>query len=409
MPVDLIIRNIGELVYFKEEGLEIIEKASVAVSEGKIVAVGPEKTVLDSIEVSESTTFIDAHGHSVIPAFVDPHTHLIYGGCRHEEFLARLKGKEYLELMKEGKGINYTVSLTRKESIESLKESSLTRLQQMIANGILTVEIKSGYGLNLETEKKILQVADTLKDPSQIDIVTTFLGAHAIPTEFAGNRREYINLLTEIMIPELREYAQFIDIFIDKGAFTVDEAREIFRCAEKYNYDLKMHIDELSYTGAAKLANEFEITSAEHLEYTSEQDLEIFKERNVTPVLLPGTYFFLKSQKKPAVEVMRELNLPVALGTDHNPGTSPLYSQSLVMALAVFLYDMGIEEALRGATWNAARALKLHHKKGNIAVGMDADMLILSTHSFVHLVYEIGNNQIETLIKKGKPLSIRSI
>ncbi|HRD22951.1 MAG TPA: imidazolonepropionase [Candidatus Hydrothermia bacterium] len=408
MRADLIVKNIGELVYFRDFNLETINGAAIAVKDGKIAAFGTENEVLESFEISNTTSIIDAENNAVIPAFVDPHTHLIYAGCRHEEFLAKLKGEEYLKLLKEGRGINYTVALTRRESKENLMKLTLKRLNQLKMTGTLTVEIKSGYGLDFENEKKMLEIANMLRKISDIDIVPTFLGAHAIPPEFSSNRASYINLIVNKMIPEFTHLAEFIDIFIDDGAFTVDEAREIFKQAESAGYKIKMHIDELSYTGAAKLATEFSIVSAEHMEYTPPEDLEILKERNVVAVLLPSTYFFMKSKRRPCIEAMRELKLPIALGTDHNPGTSPFYSQPLIMALAVFLYDMSVEEVLLATTLNAAKALNLENTKGNIGIGMDADFLILNAHSFVHLVYEVGSNLIGTIISKGKNISIHS-
>ncbi|MEO0258244.1 MAG: imidazolonepropionase [candidate division WOR-3 bacterium] len=407
MQADLLIKNIGELVYFENKNLKTITKAALVIENGKIADFGPEREILDKYE-RENIRVIDVEGKSVIPAFVDPHTHLIYAGCRHEEFLAKLKGKDYVELLKEGKGINYTVSLTRKESKESLYSFALERLYEMQKHGTLTVEIKSGYGLNYETEKKMLETARLLRETSNTCVITTFLGAHAIPPEFTADRKGYIREITQRMLPDFKSLATFVDIFIDKGAFTVEEAYEILSVANNLGYKIKMHIDELSYTGACKLVREFDVISCEHMEYTKEEDLIILKEKDVTCVLLPGTYFFMRATQKPLVSVMRELGLSMALGTDHNPGTSPFYSQSLIMAMGVFLYNMSVEEALMGVTTNAAKALGIEEEKGNIKIGMDADILILNTHSFVHLVYEVGRNLIDKIIKSGRIINIRS-
>ncbi|MEO0242235.1 MAG: imidazolonepropionase [candidate division WOR-3 bacterium] len=407
MQADLLIKNIGELVYFENKNLKTLTKAALVIENGKIADFGPEREILDKYE-RENIKVIDVEGKSVIPAFVDPHTHLIYAGCRHEEFLAKLKGKDYVELLKEGKGINYTVSLTRKESKESLYSFALERLYEMQKHGTLTVEIKSGYGLNYETEKKMLETARLLRETSNTCVITTFLGAHAIPPEFTADRKGYIREITQRMLPDFKSLATFVDIFIDKGAFTVEEAYEILSVANNLGYKIKMHIDELSYTGACKLVREFNVISCEHMEYTTEEDLIILKEKDVTCVLLPGTYFFMRATQKPLVSAMRELGLSMALGTDHNPGTSPFYSQSLIMAMGVFLYNMSVEEALMGVTTNAAKALGIEEEKGNIKIGMDADILILNTHSFVHLVYEVGRNLIDKIIKSGRIINIRS-
>ncbi|MEO0265213.1 MAG: imidazolonepropionase [candidate division WOR-3 bacterium] len=407
MQADLLIKNIGELVYFENKNLKTLTKAALVIENGKIADFGPEREILDKYK-RENIRVIDVEGKSVIPAFVDPHTHLIYAGCRHEEFLAKLKGKDYVELLKEGKGINYTVSLTRKESKESLYSLAFERLYEMQKHGTLTVEIKSGYGLNYETEKKMLETARLLRETSNTCVITTFLGAHAIPPEFTADRKGYIREITQRMLPDFKSLATFVDIFIDKGAFTVEEAYEILSVANNLGYKIKMHIDELSYTGACKLVREFDVISCEHMEYTKEEDLIILKEKDVTCVLLPGTYFFMRATQKPLVSMMRELGLSMALGTDHNPGTSPFYSQSLIMAMGVFLYNMSVEEALMGVTTNAAKALGIEEKKGNIKIGMDADILILNTHSFVHLVYEVGRNLIDKIIKSGRIINIRS-
>jgi imidazolonepropionase len=408
MQADLIVKNIGELVYFEGNELKIFTNAAIAVKDGKILDFGKQKEILDEFQ-SENTKIVDAEGKSVIPAFVDPHTHLIYAGCRHEEFLAKIKGKAYVELLKEGKGINYTVFLTRKEDKESLYSAAWQRLAEMQRHGTLTLEIKSGYGLEYEAEKKILEVANLLGKVSNSFITTTFLGAHTLPPEYATNRKAYVKLITERMLPDFKNLATFCDIFIDEGAFNLEEAYEILMNAHKLGYKLKMHVDQLSYTGACKLSKEFNVVSCEHMEYTPEEDLEILRERNVVSVLLPGAYLFTKANKKPLVKVMRELGIPMALGTDHNPGTSPLYSQSLIMALGVFIYDMTVEEALMGVTINAAKALALESQKGNIKKGEDADFLILNAHSFVHLVYEFGRNLVDKIVKSGKIINIHSI
>ncbi|MGB9824967.1 MAG: imidazolonepropionase [Candidatus Hydrothermia bacterium] len=408
MQADLIVRNIGELVYFEENELKIFTNAAIAVKDGKILDFGKQKEILDEFQ-GENTKVIDAEGKSVIPAFVDPHTHLIYAGCRHEEFLAKIKGKAYVDLLKEGKGINYTVSLTRKEGKESLYSAAVQRLAEMQKHGTLTLEIKSGYGLDYETEKKILEVANLLGKVSDSLVITTFLGAHTIPPEYATDRKAYVKLITERMLPDFKNLATFCDIFIDEGAFNIDEAYEILENAHKLGYKIKMHVDQLSYTGACKLSKEFNVISCEHMEYTSEEDLEILKERKVVAVLLPGAYLFTKSNKKPLVKVMRELGIPMALGTDHNPGTSPFYSQPLIMALGVLLYDMTVEEALMGVTVNASRALALEDKKGNVKKGEDADFLILNAHSFVHLAYEVGRNLVDKIVRAGKVINIHSI
>jgi len=406
MKVDLIIKNIGELVFFEEvhekPELKTLNHGAIAVQGELIAEMGKEQDVLKKVEINSDTVIIDAEGKTVIPGFVDPHTHLVYAGCRHNELELRLNGKSYLEILKAGGGIIQTVKATRNSSEDELLNLAKKRIDILVSYGTTTVEIKSGYGLSTESELKILRVIEKLKNISPVDIISTFLGAHAIPPEFQGAREEYVNLILNEMLKEAKKYSAFCDVFLDEGAFTYEEAKRILKKAKKLGYKLKLHADELSNSGGAKLAGELGAVSADHLDYPDEEGLYKMGKSGTVAVLLPGTGFFLKSPQKPPVGLMRKLGIPIALATDHNPGSSPLYSQALSMTFGVFNYGLTPEEALMAVTLNAAKAIDMHNKVGNIKKGLQADLLILDAHSYIHLIYEVGHNLVETVIKKGK-------
>jgi len=394
MKVDLIIKNIGELVFFEENHgkpeLKTINDAAVAVQGELIADVGAESDVFKRVEIDSETRIIDAKGKTVIPGFVDPHTHLVYAGCRHNELQLRLEGKSYLEILKAGGGIIQTVKATRSADEDELLKLAKKRIDIMVTHGTTTIEIKSGYGLSTESELKILRVIEKLKN-----------------TEFRDKRDEYVNLIIDEMLKETKKYSVFCDVFLDEGAFTFEEAKRILTKARELGFKLKLHADELSNSGGAKLAGELGAISADHLDYPDEEGLHKMKKSGTVAVLLPGTGFFLKSSQKPPVELMRKLEIPIALATDHNPGSSPLYSQSLSMTFGVFNYGLTPEEALMGVTLNAAKAIGMEGKVGNIKRGLQADLLILDAHSYVHLMYEVGHNLVETVIKKGKVIKSR--
>jgi len=411
MKADLIVRGIEELATpFGNEAplrgdaqgkVKIIKGAAIAVSGEKIIAVGPEEEVISSVKFDSDTEVIDASGKAVIPGFVDPHTHLVYAGCRHEEFLLRLRGAKYEEILKKGGGILDTVKRTRDASREDLLEEARRRAWEAFYSGTTTIEIKSGYGLDRETELKILDVAKRIGEETPLDVVTTYLGAHAIPPEYRNRREEYIEFVVE-MLPVVREKADFVDVFCDDGAFTEDESREILKKAKELGFGLKIHADEITSSGGSRVAGELGALSADHLENIDNEGVESLKRGKVLGTLLPGTSFFLKLKKHAPARKLIDKGIPIALGTDHNPGSCPILSQAIIMSLGVFLLDMMPDEALNAVTINAAHAIGLGDKIGSLEVGKQADFLILKAHSYIHIPYEFGRNLVETVVKRGK-------
>jgi len=292
-----------------------------------------------------------------------------------------------------------TVQKTRASSEETLFLMALQRLDEMLRLGTTTVEIKTGYGLDLKNELKMLQVIQRLKESAVQDLVATFLGAHVIPPEYRTHRQDFVQEVIQ-WLPKARSMAEFVDVFMDEGAFTADETREILTVARDLGYRIKLHADELANTGGAQLAAEFHAVSADHLVHTDPEGFEALNRAGTVPILLPATSFFLRSPYARAVEMWRQ-GLPVALATDHNPGTSPTYSMPFVMQLAVF--EMGLQpwQALVAATAHAARALGLENRVGTLDPGKQADLVILDAESYIHLVYELGRPLIAAVFKRG--------
>ncbi len=404
---ELLIFNIGELV--TAEGgsalppsrvrLKVFKDAGIFIKNGRISDIGPSG---DLIKKYGSSFSIDVDGMVVVPGFVDPHTHLIYAGCRHDEFLRKLHGESYVEILKEGGGINSTVMATREAEEEALVELAKYRADLMLAGGTTTVEIKSGYGLDYQNEKKILEVANRLKDEVSQDIVVTFLGAHTIPVEFRDRREEYLELIVSRMLPDFRHLAEFTDIFVEDGAFSPDEARVILKKAKDIGYGIKVHADQLNDLGGGGLAADFGAVSAEHLDYVSSESLKKMSQNGTVGVLLPTSTFFMRGKRRPPVELFRRYDVPMALATDHNPGTSPYYSMHSAMVFGVLYFGMTPEEAFLAATLNAAASINRGNLLGTVEVGKQADLLVLNTHSWVHLFYEPDRNPVEVVIKRGR-------
>lgn len=403
MELDLLVKDLDELATFDSKlGFVVKSKVSVGIKDGKFEVIGPSRVVNKEFRAKIT---IDAKGLTMIPGFVDCHTHLVYAGCRHEEFQLRLRGISYSDILKKGGGINYTVKLTRETSERELLELVKERAYKFLRNGITTLEIKTGYGLDYENEFKILRVIRELKKEVPLDIFATFMPLHAIPPEFKDRRGEYVEL-AKSWLKEAREYADFVDVFMDEGAFEFHEAMEFLEEASKYGFKLKIHADELSQSNGAYLASQMKCISAEHLCYSNEEDFLKMKENYVVPVVLPITSFFLKSGKWADARKMLDLGLPVALATDHNPGTSPVFNSFLVLWLSVFKLNLTMEEAVTGFSYNSAKALGVESEIGSIEIGKKADFLLLRCHSFVHLFYELDDpsDLIVWVFKNGKPV-----
>ena len=411
MKADLFIDKIEELVPVSGEGPLsgerqstpfVIKGGAVAISGDRIIAAGERKAVLKEAEITGETLIIDASGKTVIPGFVDPHTHLLYGGCRHWEYEERLKGTTYLEILKKGGGINDTVRATRSTDDGELLDGLMKRLRILLKLGTTSLEIKTGYGLSLQEELRLLKIIKRAKSRSLQDIAVTLLGAHAIPSEYRDRREEYVQLMAGEMLDVARGMADFVDVFQDEGAFTYEEARKILKRAGKLGYGLKLHADELSSSRGAELAGELGAVSADHLTHPSEKGLELMRRSGTVAVLLPGTTFFLGSGEYAPARKFIDMGIPVALATDHNPGTCPIYSMAEIIGLSVRFLGLTPYEALVASTINAAYAIRIGEKTGSLAPGKQADLLILDAHSYVHIPYEFGRNLVETVIKKGK-------
>ncbi|MGJ3222256.1 imidazolonepropionase [Geobacillus thermoleovorans] len=402
--VTLAGSSAAPLVKEKMSDLGIIENGSVWIENGTIVAVGADdelaRQFADRLAEAE---VIDAKGKTVTPGLVDPHTHLVYAGSREHEWTMRLHGATYMEIMNAGGGIHATTKATREASEEMLYEESKRRLDQFLLHGVTTVEAKSGYGLSLEHEIKQLEIAKRLHDTHPVDIVSTFLGAHAVPPEWKHDPDEYVRLVIDEMIPEAARLglAEFNDVFCERGVFTPDQARLILEAGKEHGLTPKIHADEIEPYGGAELAAEVGAISADHLLRASDEGLRRMAERGVIGVLLPGTAFFLMTKAADARRLI-DAGVPVALATDCNPGSSPTVSLPLVMSLACLHMGMTPAEAMAAATINAAHAIGRGHLVGSLEPGKKADLVIFNVPNYVQIMYHYGVNHAETVIKGGK-------
>lgn len=390
----ILIKKASEILTMTD-GIGLIKDGSILIEDGIIKQVGN----LDICQTKFET--IDARGWVIMPGFVDAHTHLVFAGTREDEFAMRIAGKKYEKIAKEGGGIANTVFATRKATEDELYKLAQKRISNLIKEGTTTVEIKSGYGLSLSEEMKILRIIKKLKENSPIDIIPTYL-VHTVPLHM--KIRDYVDLVTEEIIPEVvqERLALFCDIFCDKTAFNNKESEKILKRAKEFEFKLKIHADELSNSGGAKLAAKLGCVSADHLIYTTKTGIKDMKNTGVIPVLLPGTSLFLKIRKKPKIEVFNKLKMPVAISSDFNPGTCMIYSMPKIISLACILYGMTIEKAFEGATANSARALDLFGKIGIIRPGAQADLVIFDIDHYRKIVYQFGEDFVMAVIKKGK-------
>ncbi len=346
---------------------------------------------------------LDGTGKTLLPGFVDPHTHLVFGGTREEEFSMRLRGESYMAIMEKGGGIKYSVRKTREASFEELFTQAEKTLKNMAELGITTEEAKSGYGLNKDTELKQLRVVKKLMETSPIELVSTFMGAHDIPLEYQGRDREFLDFLIDEVLPVVKEenLAEFGDIFTEKNVFTVEDSRVYLKKMREAGLKLKIHADEINDLGGAALAAELSLVSADHLLKANEEGLQKMKEAGVIPVLLPLTAFSLKEEFAKARHMI-DLGLPVAMGTDFNPGSCYSFSVPLMLSLGTLYMGMTPEEALTAVTLNSAAALERADRIGTIEEGKEADLILIDAPSYRFLTYHFGMNLVTTTLKKGK-------
>jgi imidazolonepropionase len=413
-PTTLIIQNTRQLLTMRSdhkgprtgkqmEDLGIIEDGAVAVSDDTIIAVGKTKKVLDQLKIDKKTKVIDARDKVVLPGFIDCHTHPVFANTREEEFEMRIRGKSYQEIAASGGGIKSSVKALRSKSKEKLIKLAIPRLDRMLSYGTTTIEAKSGYGLSLEDEIKMLEVIAELNRIHPIDLIPTFLGAHEIPEEYKNKRREYIKLIIEKMIPEVakRKLAVFCDIFCEKGVFDIEESREILNAAKKHGFKLKLHADQLTPLGGAKLAAELGAISADHLEFIDDEGIRMMKQAGVIGVLLPGACYGLGIKEYPPARRMIDEGLPVALATDFNPGSSMTESVPIILSLACLMMWMTPAEAITASTINSACTVDKASEVGSIEAGKKADLVIWDVQNYKEIPYHYGVNLVDQVIKKG--------
>ena len=414
--VDLIIKNAGELLTlspsFKEEsGLGMIQNGAAAIEKGRIFWVGKTEELSGKFSLNRDGREMNATGKVVMPGLIDAHTHLVFAGSRENEFEQRIQGLSYQEIAGRGGGILSTVEATRNSSFDELFSLGKKRLDRMLSKGVTTVEAKSGYGLSLQDEIKILTVMKALQESHPIDIVPTFLGAHTLPKEFREDRTHYVDLLIEEMIPKVAQerLAEFCDVFCEEKAFTLEESKQILETGKRYGLKPKIHADQLSSGGGAELAAEVHAYSADHLEYASPEGIRKMAEKGVTAVLLPGASFFLSMKKYPPARDMIEQGVAVSLATDLNPGSSMTESLPMMMTMGCTMYKLLPKEVIQATTIHAARSMGREKEIGSLEVGKQADLLVLDIPNYRYLPYHFGVDHVETVIKKGEIIYQRPV
>ncbi|AMD57898.1 imidazolonepropionase [Agrobacterium tumefaciens] len=387
------------------EGIGAIEKGVIAVSSGRIAFAGPESDLPADLAAAEQIT--DCDGRWITPALIDCHTHLVFGGNRAMEFEMRLNGATYEEIAKAGGGIVSSVRDTRAVSEDVLVAQALPRLDTLLSEGVSTIEIKSGYGLDIDTELKMLRVARRLETLRPVRIVTSYLAAHATPAEYKGRNGDYI---TDVVLPGLEKaqaegLVDAVDGFCEGIAFSVEEIARVFEKARQLGLPVKLHAEQLSNLGGAALAASCGGLSADHLEYLDESGARALAKAGTVAVLLPGAFYALREKQAPPMQALRDAGATIALATDCNPGTSPLTSLLLTMNMGATLFRMTVEECLAATTRNAAKALGLPAETGTLEAGKSADLAIWDIERPAELVYRIGFNPLHARIFKGQKVS----
>ena len=386
----------------------LIDNGAVAVANGKIAWVGKSEKLPAHLYHS-CPEKVDCKGQLVTPGLIDCHTHLVYGGNRAREFEMRLNGASYEEIARAGGGIVSTVMATRSASEEELFDQALPRLQGLISEGITTIEIKSGYGLNVEDELKMLRVARRLGNTLSVEVVTSFLGAHALPPEFTGREDEYIDLVCEQALPAAiaENLADAVDAFCEGIAFSPQQVARVFDVAAEHGLPIKLHAEQLSDLKGAVMAASRNALSVDHLEYLSPEDVPVLAKHDTVAVLLPGAFYCLRETKLPPVDALRQHHVCMALASDSNPGSSPVGSLLLMLNMACTLFRMTPEEALAGVTRNAAKALGIEDQAGTLEYGKQASMVWWQAHHPSELSYRIGGNPCQRIMFKGNDSFIK--
>ena len=409
---DLVIVDAAQLLTLKGpaprrreslKDLSLIEGGCLAARGGRIVFAGTRDQFEAEVALDDPADVIDASDRVVMPGFVDCHTHLPFAGSREQEFARRLAGASYQEIAAAGGGIMSTVRATRAATDEELLDAVLQRMDRMLLEGTTTCEAKSGYGLTVADELRLLRVLARASELHPVDIVPTFLGAHTVPAEMKDRRDSYVRMVIEEMIPAVsaERIAEYCDVFCEKGAFTVEESRRILQAGSAAGLKPRLHADQLTSCGGAELAAELGAASADHLERASDDGLRSLARAGVTGVLLPGASFCMREAHWAPARRMIELGVAPALATDLNPGTCNTESMQLMLALACLKMDLGVEEAIVASTLNAAITIGRNETVGTLEPGRAADLIVLDVPSYLHLVYRPGINHVNTVVKKG--------
>ena len=414
MQADLLILNAAQLLTLASPGgpkrgaamrdLGIVPGGAVAIGDGLVLATGPSDQLAHQVRAGRT---LDASGRVVMPGFVDPHTHLLWAGARADEFEMRVAGATYMEIMAAGGGIMSTVRQTRAATLDELVAQTRPRLERALAHGTTTVVIKTGYGLNVEDELKQLSAIERLREGFPGTLVSTFLGAHAIPAEFNGRAGDYVDLVVEEMLPAvaaLGDPPPFCDVFCEDGAFTLDQSRRVLQAARDLGFGLKIHVDEFQPLGGTRLAVELGATSADHLVCTPPDEIELLARSETVAVALPGTPFGLGHHDYTPARALIDAGGAVALATDCNPGTCWCENMQFMIALACRAMSMTPAEAISAATINAAHALGLGDRAGSLEPGKRADMILLDASSYPHLAYRFGTNLVGAVIAGGRSI-----
>jgi imidazolonepropionase len=389
----------ARLATLAPRGLGIIERGTVAAKDGRIAFAGPMAELPTGWDALDR---VGLDGRWVTPGLVDCHTHLVYAGNRAHEFELRLAGASYEEIARAGGGIVSTVKATRAASEDGLVAATLPRLDCLLADGVTTVEIKSGYGLDRETEVRMLRASRRLAQERKIAVITSFLGAHALPPEANGDKERYIDEVCA-MIPAVArdKLADAVDAFCENIAFSPEQTARVFRAAQTAGLPVKLHADQLSNLGGAKLAADFGALSADHLEYTDEDGVAAMARAGTVAVLLPGAFYVLREKQVPPVDALRRQGVPIAIATDSNPGTSPITSLLLILNMAATLFGLTVDEAIAGVTREAARAVGRRGEIGTLEPGKWCDLAIWNIERPAELVYRIGLNPLHARVWRG--------
>jgi imidazolonepropionase len=420
MQVDLLIAHAEQVITCASEhgpkraeamtDVGLIPDGAVAVADSTIVAVGPTSEVEAEYQARQS---LDANGKVVCPGFVDPHTHVVYDGDRLAEFEMRLKGASYMEIMAAGGGIVSTTREVRQASVAQLVAATRPRLDAMLKLGTTTVEVKTGYGLETQSELTMLKAIEALDQEHPADLVPTFLGAHAIPPEYQGRGDAYTELVIQEMLPRVaswyntssfakRHWPCFIDVFCERGAFDLEQSRRVLQAGQALGLGVKIHVDEFTSLGGVQLAVELQATSTDHLDVTVTEDRKLLAQADTVGVVLPAVNVNLGSCHFADARALIDAGVALALATDMNPGSAPCPSMPLVMALACRYQNLLPAEAMHASTINAAHAVGLGNRLGSLEVGKQADLLIVNAPDYRHLAYQFGDNLVEHVIKRGR-------